>query len=128
MTRNNLLNFLKSFSYAFSGIRRVLVSERNMKVHVFITLMVLAAGFLFEISNVEWMMCLICFAVVLAAETFNTAIENIVDLVSPEYHVLAKSAKDAAAGAVLICAIVSVIIGLMIFVPKLIVFIQLFQD
>jgi len=109
---------LLSFGYAFRGIREVFGSEANMKIHIAITFLVIISGVIFSISLIEWMFCLLCIGLVVGAEMINTAIENVVDLASPDQHPLAGKAKDIAAGAVLICAIISVIIGLLIFVPK----------
>jgi len=109
---------IKSFGYAGRGIRVVFRSEPNMRIHIVVGLLVLICGFIFKISIIEWILCLLCFGLVLGTEMINTAIENVVDLVSPNHHILAGKAKDIAAGAVLICAIISVIIGLLIFVPK----------
>ena len=109
---------VQSFGYAFRGISEVFGSEANMKIHVVITVLVIIAGIAFSISLIEWIFCLICIGLVIGAEMMNTAIETIIDLASPEQHPLAGRAKDIAAGAVLICAIISVIIGLLIFVPK----------
>jgi len=109
---------IQSFVYAGRGIRTVFGSEPNMKIHTVIGILVIICGFIFNLSVTEWLLCLLCFGLVTGAEMINTSIENIVDLVSPDQHPLAGKAKDAAAGAVLICAIVSVIIGLLIFVPK----------
>jgi len=110
---------IRSFGYAGSGIRAVFGSEVNMKIHLAVVLLVLVGGFVFQISITEWMVCLLCFGLVLGAEMMNTAIETVVDLVSPEQHPLAGRAKDIAAGAVLICAIVSVVLGMLIFIPKI---------
>ena len=109
---------IKSFGYAGKGISSVIKSEPNMKIHLFIGLLVLICGFIFHISLTEWMLCLLCFGLILGMEMMNTAIENLVDLISPDQHPLAGKVKDIAAGGVLICAILSVIIGLLIFVPK----------
>jgi diacylglycerol kinase (ATP) len=109
---------LQSFGYAFRGIREVMGSEANMQIHIAITILVIVCGIAFSISLTEWMFCLLCIGLVVGAEMMNTAIENVVDLASPEQHPLAGKAKDIAAGAVLICAIISVFIGLLIFVPK----------
>ncbi len=109
---------IKSFGYAGRGIRTVFDSEMNMKIHLVVTLLVIICGFFFKISLTEWLFCLLCFGLVLTAEMMNTAIENFVDLVSPQQHPLAGRAKDIAAGAVLISSIISAIIGLLIFIPK----------
>lgn len=113
-----------SFKYAGRGIRTVFGSEPNMKIHIFISILVLIFGFVFQLSPTEWMLCLLCMGLVVGMEMMNTAIENLVNLVSPDFHPLAGKAKDIAAGAVLICAIISVIVGLFIFLPKVWLFVQ----
>ena len=109
---------IQSFGYAIKGIRYVFGTEINMRIHITISVLVIICGIAFAISLTEWIFCLFCIGLVVAAEMLNTAIENVVDLASPEQHPLAGKAKDIAAGAVLICAIISVIIGLLIFIPK----------
>ena len=109
---------LQSFAYAFRGIRVVFGTEANMQIHIVITILVIVCGIAFSISLTEWMFCLLCIGLVVGAEMINTALEDVVDLASPGQHPLAGKAKDIAAGAVLICAIISVLIGLLIFVPK----------
>lgn len=109
---------IQSFGYAAHGIRMVFSSEPNMKIHLVVTLIVIICGFLFSISITEWLSCILCMGLVIGAEMINTAIENLVNLVSPEHNQLAGKVKDIAAGAVLVCAIISVIIGLLIFAPK----------
>lgn len=109
---------IKSFGFAFRGIKSAIISEMNMKIHIVIACMVVVSGILFHISTEEWLLCLICFGFVISMEMLNTAIECLVDLVSPEYHPLAGRAKDIAAGAVLISALFSALVGLIIFVPK----------
>lgn len=109
---------IKSFGYAGRGIRFVFGTETNMKIHLVVCGLVIVCGFIFHISLIEWLFCLLCIGLVVGMEMINTSIENIVDLVSPNHHPLAGKAKDIAAGAVLICVIISVVIGLLIFVPK----------
>ena len=109
---------IQSFGYAIQGIKMVFISEANMKIHGAIGIVVIICGLYFQISVSEWIACLLCVGLVFSAEMINTAIETVVDLVSPSKHELAGKAKDIAAGAVLICAIISVIIGLLIFIPK----------
>lgn len=111
---------LNSFKYAGKGIIETFKSEKNMKIHIFMTLFVIVLGFLLNISLSEWIICIILFSSVISLEIVNTAIETVVNLVSPNYNELAKRAKDLAAGAVLIAAIASVIIGIIIFLPKII--------
>ena len=114
-----------SFKYAIAGIREVTSSQMNMKIHICFAVLVVAAGFFFSISLVEWCLVVLSIAVVMTAEVFNTAIEHLTDLVSPVHHPLAGKAKDAAAGAVLITAVGAAIIGLLIFLPKIIAFINI---
>lgn len=109
---------IRSFGYALQGMGSVLQSEPNMKIHSFIAILVIVCGFVFSISMIEWMFCIVCFALVITAEMINTSIEHIVDLVSPEQNELAGKAKDIAAGAVLVCAIMAATVGLIIFIPK----------
>lgn len=108
----------KSFGYAFEGIFTGIKKERNMKTHCLAVLCVVAAGFVFRISVSEWCICLILFGMILSLELVNTAMEAVVDLVTEERRPLAKLAKDTAAGAVLIAAIMAAGVGLLIFVPK----------
>lgn len=109
----------KSFGYAFEGIFTGIRKERNMKIHVGMTGLVILFGFLLQISVTEWCLCMILFGLVMALELVNTAVEAVVDLVTEEKKPLAKIAKDTAAGAVLIAAIMAAGVGLMIFLPKL---------
>lgn len=109
-----------SFFFAWRGLKFAVVSQRNMKIHLLAAIAVLLAGFLWHITSVEWALVLIVMALVMTAEVINTAIECAVDLVTREMQPLARKAKDAAAGAVLLAAGFSVIIGLIIFLPRLI--------
>ena len=114
----------KSFGYAFEGIFAGIRKERNMKIHCVAVIGVTAAGIVFHISALEWCICLVLFGMIMALELVNTAIEAVVDLVTEEKRPLAKLAKDTAAGAVLIAALMAAAAGLMIFLPKLL---QLFS-
>ncbi|MCD7894176.1 MAG: diacylglycerol kinase family protein [Erysipelotrichaceae bacterium] len=109
----------KSFQYAFEGILTCIKKERNIKIHLVMMVLVIICGFIFSLTKIEWMICILLFALVISLEILNTAIEAIVDLCSPSYHPLAKIAKDCGAGAVLVSAIAAAIIGLMIFIPHL---------
>lgn len=109
-----------TFVCAMKGIINTVKEERNIKVHILATILVIIAGIILKISLAEWIICIILFGLVISAEIMNTAIEATVDLVTRERHPLAGKAKDAAAGAVLVLAIVSAIIGAIIFVPKII--------
>lgn len=110
---------IKSFGYAFKGIASLIGKEHNAWIHCTAIVLVTIAGFHFGITPTEWCIVVLCFGLVLAAEGFNTAIERLVDLVSPDFHPIAGDVKDVAAGAVLICAIASAIVGLIVFIPYL---------
>lgn len=112
-----------SFRYAFCGIVQAYKGEQNLKIHTVFAFLVIICGFIFKISYMEWFICLMLIGIMLMAEFFNTAIEYTVDLASPDMHPLAKAAKDTASAGVLIMAIISAIIGLIIFIPKFITFI-----
>ena len=117
--------FYKSLGYAISGIIQCIQKERNIKIHLVFMFLVIICGFLFRLSITEWLVCILLFGLVISLELVNTAIEAVVDLCTQEYHPLAKIAKDTAAGAVLISAIASVVIGLIILVPKILSLVSL---
>lgn len=108
-----------SFGFAIQDIKQAFVSQQNIKIHSFVAFVVVIAGFVFDISNMEWIAIVGCIALVFAAEIFNTAIENIVDYISLERHPIAGKIKDLAAAAVFVCAMMSVIVGCLIFLPKI---------
>ena len=116
---------LESFKYAFKGIAALFDSEPNAKIHLFFAIAAIAAGWFFQISLVEWCLVVLCIALVLSAEAFNTAIEALTDLVSHDYHPLAGKAKDVAAAGVLLLAMGAAIVGMLIFLPKFLAFIGL---
>jgi diacylglycerol kinase (ATP) len=109
---------IASFRYALKGIRTLVMTQANARIHLIFVILVALAGWYFNIEKYEWYWVITACVMVLAAEAFNTAIEFIVDMVSPEYHPLAEKAKDVAAAAVLITAIGAAILGLLIFLPK----------
>lgn len=108
-----------SFHFAFAGLRYLLWTQRNAKIHTAIGVVAIALGFLLQIDRYEWLTLMLTIAIVLAAEGVNTAIEAVVDLASPDYHPLAKIAKDVGAGTVLLTAFAAVIVGLVLFLPHL---------
>lgn len=110
---------IRSFGYAWYGLYSCIGKEQNLSFHLIATVLVIIAGFLFHITRTEWLVILLCIGMVISAELFNTAIERLVDLVSPQRHPIAGQVKDIAAGAVLVCACIAVIIGLIIFIPYL---------
>ena len=109
-----------SFKYAFCGIITALKKEQNMKIHFTIAILVIIAGIILKISTIEWIICIILIGIVISLELVNTAIEQVVDIAMPKINEKAKIAKDVAAGAVLMVAIISLICGLIIFIPKII--------
>lgn len=110
----------KSFKYALDGLRYAFKYEQNLLVHIVATVLVIIFGFLFKISLGEWLVLVLIIGMVIATELINTSIEATIDLCTSEIHPLAKVAKDTAASAVLVFAFTAVIIGLIIFVPKII--------
>lgn len=110
----------KSFKYAFAGYINAFNSEPNMKFHTIIGCLVLIGGFLLKISALEWIFLVFTIGLVIGAELLNTAIEHLVDLATQEYKRKAMFAKDTAAAYVMVLSITAVIIGSIIFVPKII--------
>jgi diacylglycerol kinase len=111
--------FIASFGYAFSGLWYVLHTQRNARFHAVVALLAIGMGIFLRISAIEFAMIFVAISSVFIAEMFNTVLEICVNLASPLYHPLAKIAKDVAAGAVLVNAILAVIIGLCVFGPHL---------
>jgi diacylglycerol kinase len=110
---------IESFGYAFKGIATLFSSQPNARIHAVVLTIVVAFGFYFKIEKTEWLSIVLVAALVLSAEAMNTAVEFVVDLVSPDYHPLAGKAKDVAAAAVLLAAFGAVIVGLIIFAPRI---------
>jgi diacylglycerol kinase len=119
LQKNGWAKFIASFGYAFHGLWYALRTQVNMRVHISMAILAILVGILLRISSVEFASIFVVITVVFVAEMFNTVFELCIDLLSPEYHPLAKTAKDVAAGAVLLSAIFSVITGLLIFGPRL---------
>lgn len=105
----------ESFSHAFDGVIHTIRNERNMKIHMAATVIVIIAGAVFKISAVEFSMVFLAIGLVLVGEVVNTAIETVVDMVAREYSEEAKVAKDVAAGASFIAAIIAVLVGINVF-------------
>ncbi len=108
-----------SFKHAIRGIGVILKTQHNAWIHIFFAAAVIVLGFAYHISEAEWGLLILSMAAVLAAEGFNTAFEIDIDLTSPNYHPYAKDTKDVAAGAVLLTVFGAVIIGFIIFLPKI---------
>lgn len=109
-----------SFKYALQGIKSAWKTEQNLKIHFILVIIVMLLGKLLDLSFVEWAICLMLFGMVITAELLNTAIEVTVDIAMPEKNEKAKLAKDISAGAVLVSAIIAILVGILIFVPKII--------
>ena len=112
---------MRSFGYAFNGIRWMIRNEQNAKIHLIALLAVVAAGIYLHLSLSEWIVIVIVSGGVFAAEAFNTSIEALSDTISPEYNKKIKGVKDFAAGAVLIATVTAIIVGVIIFLPKILV-------
>lgn len=113
-------NIIESFKYAFEGLFFGLKNIKNIRIHLFFTFLVVAGGIFFKMSSIEWLISLLFIALVISLELVNTAIEETVNLAMPNIHPVAKIAKDLAASAVLVSAIISLIAGFIIFLPKII--------
>ena len=120
MSEKRYLNTrLQSIQHALEGIKYVLKTQQNARIHAFFTLTVFLFGFLFNINKVEWLVLFLTVGLVWATELFNTAVEALEDLVSPEHQLGAKVCKDVSAGSVLIAALISILVGILIFGPPL---------
>ena len=115
------MNFLKqrirSFGYAFSGLYEAIKSEMHMKFHLLAAILVISAGFYFSISKNEFLLILICIALVIALELINTAIEHLCNKLMPDTNTNVKYIKDVSAAAVLVASIIALVIGIIIFWP-----------
>ena len=110
---------LNSFRFAFAGLRELFKNTVNARIHAVLAATAVGLGFWLDISKIEWLAIIGCILAVISLEALNTAIEALVDLVSPGHHPLAGKAKDLAAGAVLWAAIGAVLIGAIVFLPKI---------
>ena len=113
-----LKKFFNSFTYPIKGLKYAYRNEQNLTFDVGMAVLVSIFGFIFKLTKYEWAIIVLTMGLVIACELINTAIEATVDLVTEEYHPLAKVAKDTSAAAVFIFAIVAIIVGLIIFLPK----------
>ncbi len=119
MKQNRQPPLQTSISLALQGIFYTLKSQRNFKIHLLFSLVVILLGYMYSIETTEWLFIICVIGFVLVAELFNTAIETSVDLTTTEIHPLAKLAKDVAAGGVLMAAITASVVGMIIFIPKI---------
>jgi len=114
------VSFVSALQAAWQGFKVSLKTERNFRIHACCAFLAVTLGFVLAINTTEWLFIWLSISLVWAAELFNTALEAITNLVSPNYHDLARKAKDAAAAAVLVMAVFSFVCGMIIFLPKLI--------
>lgn len=110
---------IESFKYAFDGLKTLLLEEHNARIHIVISVIVIGLGFFFDISRMEWISICLSIGLVISMETINSAIEGLCDFISPQKDERIKKVKDLAAFAVLFCAFIAVIAGLIIFIPKI---------
>lgn len=112
-------NLFESFRFAFSGLWYALRTQRNTRIHLAISVVVVGLGLWLDLAPIQWAVLALTIGVVLVSEMLNTVAETLVDLASPGFHPLAKVVKDATAGAVLLAAIVSIVVGLLVLGPPL---------
>lgn len=113
------MKLLKSFTFAFAGIKEAFKSEKNLKIHFILALLAIILAIILNLSPVEWAILVITIGLVFILELINTSLEQIVDLVSPEIKEKAGIAKDVAAAGVMIAAIVSILVAAFLFLPKI---------
>ncbi len=112
------------FHHAFRGLYVFWKTTRNLRIHVPFAILVVGLGFYLHVSSIEWIMLVFAMGLVFVAEALNSAIEIDIDLTSPNFHPYARDTKDVAAAAVLIASIISVVIGLIIFLPKVLIMLR----
>jgi diacylglycerol kinase len=121
--RFSIVSRIKSTNHAWRGIGVLFKKTHNLRVHIFFAVFVVYLGFILKISNIEWICITFSIGFVMVTEAFNTAIEVDIDLTSPEFHPYARDTKDVAAGAVLMSIAVAIVVGLIIFLPKILMLI-----
>ena len=114
-----IINRIKSVGFALRGALLLIRTEASIKVQVFIAIVMTAAGFFFEISNMEWIVQILTIAAIMGAEGLNTAIEKVADYIQPEFDTKIGVIKDVSAGAVMLVSIAATIIGFIIYLPKI---------
>jgi diacylglycerol kinase (ATP) len=114
----SLIKRARSFSHAGRGLKLFIRTTHNAWVHIAVAVVVVLLGFVYHLNEAEWGLLVFAIGMVMTAEAFNTAIEIDIDLTSPEYHPYARDTKDVAAGAVLVATITAIVIGCIIFIPK----------
>jgi diacylglycerol kinase len=110
---------IKSFSYAIRGLQHALVHEQNFRIEIFCAIAAIGCAFIFNISKIEWLVVILNIAAVLTAELFNTAIENLCNMIHKETHATIKVIKDVSAAAVVVTALFAFVCGCIIFIPHI---------
>jgi diacylglycerol kinase (ATP) len=116
--------FIRGFGYAFKGLWFACKTQLNFRVHLVCTVIALILGSVLNISYAEWLWIILCVGIVLLTELLNTALELLCDVISPEYNEKIGHVKDISAGAVLVTAVTALVIGAVIFLPKLLLLIH----
>lgn len=122
--KSRLRDRLLSFRYAWHGLSQILKKELHFRIHLVAACAVLLAGFLFRVSRTDWLVLILCIGLVMALEVINSAVERLVDLVSPHKSEQAKLIKDMAAGAVLLAALCALVAGTVVLLPYFVIFIK----
>lgn len=112
-------SFISACANAAAGICSFFTTERNARIHLAMAILTITAAIVLKLSGIQWVAVLCCIALVMGAEMMNSAVEKLCDLVHSDYHPVIKTIKDVAAGAVLLAALISVVVALIIFLPKL---------
>lgn len=115
----HLSKHLKSYGHALRGLRKAILHEAHMKIHVTAALVVVLLGWVFHVTGIQWCLLILCIGSVISAELINTGIEKLCDRVTADYDPHIKQVKDLSAAAVLICAIAALITGGIIFIPEI---------
>lgn len=110
---------LKSFIHAFNGLRIMILEEHNFRIHIIVAALVVVFGFIVHLSISEWLVLILTITMVVTLEIINSSIENLADIISPEWNTKIKKVKDVCAAAVLIAGLASIVIGALIFIPKI---------
>lgn len=114
------IRILRSFKFSFDGLKYAYLHEQSLALHVIIMFIIITCGFVFKITPIQWVITLVMGALILVSELFNTSIEAVVDLVTEEFHPLAKIAKDTASAATFVASIIAAGMWLTVFLPKII--------
>lgn len=120
MKKFSFLDRIKSFKYAFTGFSNLIKNEHNARVHLVLTLVVILLGVLLKINSIEWSLIVMAIGMVFIAELLNTAVEKLADFVEPNTNKTIGEIKDYGAAAVLTAALVAIVLGSIVFIPKLI--------